>query len=63
MVSFNDFGGLCLIGLGEDFVVGIGVDLEVLKVKWWLMCCVCLDWSEWCNYLVGSLGVVLLCWF
>ena len=45
---------------GEEFVRGIGIDMESIVKSRRPLCKTCLDWSSRRNHLAGSLGTALL---
>lgn len=51
---------LCLTDSGGDFAVDFGIDLAALRGTKAPLCLECLDWSERCSHLAGSLGRAFL---
>jgi hypothetical protein len=48
-----------LAAVGEKFVAGLGIDIEVLRNLRRCLALKCLDWSERRPHLAGSLGAAL----
>lgn len=54
---------LSLTENGAEFVTGLGIDIEALRLKKSPLCRECLDWSERRSHLAGNLGRAFLARF